>query len=577
MEAGRPGFSDRVARRLHFAHEGARLWADYLPLARRDVLAASLALNLTSLALPLVVLQVYDRIIPHRAFSTLSLLIVGLLLALILDAVLRMARSLIAGWAGAQYEHAAGMQAVARILKADLDSIEAVPAGKHLDRLSSIDPVRDFYASQASLALVDIPFAVLFLGLLGLIAGSLVIVPTLLMVVFAAAALWVGHHLRQALAARSMLDDRRYNFIIEVLSGIRTVKALAMERLMQRRYERLMESCAGAGHDVGYWSGIAQGVGALFGQATMVIVASIGSLYVIDGRISVGALAACTLLAGRTVQPVLRALGIWTRFQSIRIAEGQLAEVSALAPETGTDGHRPPAPPIETLCLANAQVHFAGAAAPVLDAVDLTVARGRLIAIQGRNGSGKSTLLWALMAGVPLSRGQVLLNGQAAALFDLASMRRQIAYLPQRAVLFQGTVLDNLTGFAGHDHEEEALRLAAVLGLDAVFARLPDGFETIVGNSAVNTIAAGVTQRIAMVRALVRRPRVILFDEANSGLDMAADERLKHLLLAAREDAGVVMVTHRPSLLRVADEIHELRDGRLATLAPAPRREGAMP
>lgn len=547
--------------RLNLSQEGSSLWHAYIPLARKDVLAASLALNLTSLALPLVVLQVYDRIIPHQSFATLSLLIIGLAAALVLDAVLRMARSFMAGWAGAKFEHAAGVRSVKRILSANLHDIEAVPAGKHLDRLSSIDPVRDFYASQASLALVDLPFALLFLGLLGFIAGSLVVVPTLLMLAFGLVAVMVGHKLRHALSERAELDDRRYNFIIEVLSGIRTVKGLAMERLMQRRYERLMESCARAGHDVGFWSAMAQGVGSSFSQATMVVVASIGSLYVMDGRISVGALAACTLLSGRTVQPVLRALGIWTRFQSIRIAEQRLAELESL--ESEQDIESKGAPPIQTVQLKGAQIRFPGAGEPLFNNADLELCIGEVVAIRGNNGAGKSTLLWALMGGMPLEAGQLLFNGEPIAHYDLSALRQQIAYLPQRAVLFNASALDNLTGFGGPAVEDEALRLASALGLDAVFAKMPEGYETILGNASVNAVAAGVIQRIAIVRALVRRPRLILFDEANSALDMTADEQVKRLLFAAREDAIVVMVTHRPSLLRAADRMIELKDGQL--------------
>lgn len=553
--------------------EGQQLWHAYMPLARKDILAASFALNLTSLALPLVVLQVYDRIIPHQSFSTLSFLVVGLMVALLLDALLRTARSYIAGWAGAKFEHAAGMKAVNQILHADLSEIEATPAGKHLDRLSSIDPVRDFYASQASLALVDLPFAFLFLGLLGLIAGSLVFVPAALMLIFGLAALWVGQRLRHALEHRSELDDRRYNFIIEVLSGIRTVKGLAMERLMQRRYERLLENCASAGHDVSYWSAIAQGIGSSFAQATMIVVASIGSLYVINGSISVGALAACTLLSGRTVQPVLRALGLWTRFQSIRIAEGRLEEIDGMRMEA--DGETATAPKLNSVSLDRATIHFPGADQPLLKDVNLKAHVGELVAIRGRNGSGKSTLLWALMNGVPLKEGRLLFNGLNADSLDLGELRSQIAYLPQHAVLFNASALDNLTGFGDMAMQQEALRLASLLGLDQVFARLPDGYEAQLGNASVNAVAAGVTQRIAIIRALVRRPRLILFDEANSALDSHADEQVKQLLMASRDDAAVIMVTHRPSLLREADRVYELSDGHLEeTPTGAPRVGG---
>ncbi|GAB4155367.1 MAG: ABC transporter transmembrane domain-containing protein [Sphingomonadales bacterium] len=547
-----------------------KLWREFLPLAQADVLTASLILNLTALALPVVILQVYDRIIPYGATDTLSLLVGGLLAALLLDALLRAARSYLAGWAGARFEHAAGVAAVERILNTNLGRIEAVPAGVHLDRLASVDPVRDFYASQASLVLVDLPFALLFLGFLATIAGSLVLVPLALMLGFGVAALAIGNHLHRALDARAVLDDRRFNFMIEVLGGIRTVKGLAMERLMMRRYDRLMESSAAAGYRVGYLNHLAQSIGTAFSQITMVAVAAIGSLYVMGGQITVGALAACTLLAGRMVQPVLRALGIWSRFQSIRIAETRLSEVEALPAEAVAG--KPAAPAIESLALERATVAFDDAPAPLFTDLSLALRRGRITAIEGRNGAGKSTLLWALMGGIAPKAGRLLVNGTPLADWDLASVRGQIAYLPQWPTLFQGSLLDNLTAFGGEAFEEEALRLAALLGLDAIVRRFPGGYETELGTGTASLVAAGVAQRIAIIRALVRRPRVILFDEANTALDPAADERLKQLLLAAREDLAIALISHRPSLLAIGDQRLLLADG---TLRPKPSADDA--
>ena len=197
---------------------------------------------------------------------------------------------------------------------------------------------------------------------------------------------------------------------------------------MQRRYERLLETCASTGHDVGYWSSIAQGIGSSFAQLTMVVVASIGCLYVIDGQISVGALAACTLLAGRTVQPVLRALGIWTRFQSIRIAKDRLSAVEDMQLEAGHMTEA--APEIRTLALQDATIHFSGDERPLFEKASLVAKRGEMIGIKGRNGSGKSTLLWALMNGVTLQSGKLLYNGENAQKFHLNELRSQMAYLP---------------------------------------------------------------------------------------------------------------------------------------------------
>ena len=286
--------------------------AGLTPIMRPDILVASLFLNVLSLALPMVLLQVYDRIIPNVALQTLTLLIFGLIIVLIIDVILRTARAYLSGWVGAKYEHEMSYRAVEKLLRADMQELGKVSPGVHLDRLSSIDSVRDFYASQAGLALVDLPFVFLFLGLLGYIGGALLIVPVILLVVLSFVAFALGVRLKEALKDDTLWEDRRYSYIIEILTGIHSIKSMAMENLMGRRYEKLMENCSKASYDVIFLSGLSQGIGSIFSQITMVSVASIGSILVINGQITVGALAASTLLAGRTVQPLLRALGIWT-------------------------------------------------------------------------------------------------------------------------------------------------------------------------------------------------------------------------------------------------------------------------
>lgn len=537
------------------------IWQRCLPLLQPDILTATLGINLLSLALPLVVLQVYDRIIPYAALPTLSLLVLGLSAVLILDVILKSARSYLAGWAGARFEHEAGVKAVRKLLGGDLRQVEATPAGVHLDRLSSVEPVREFYASQASLALVDLPFVVLFLGLLTYIAGSLVLVPIVLLLVFGGLAVGIGVQLRGALTNRATWDDRRYNFVIEVLSGIHSIKSLAMERLMLRRHERLMESCAKAGFRVAFLSNLAQGLGSALSQITMAVVAAAGSLYVISGQLSIGALAACTLLAGRAVQPVLRALGLWTRFQAIRIAEERLAELDALDSEqvsTGTSIEK-----IGGIELEKVSFSYAPDSEKVLNEISLRIEPGEMIGIRGGNGVGKTTLLWLLMGGLMPTNGRLRINGQDISELDLAALREKIAYLPQQAILFEGTAMDNITMFRGDGYLTQANELAARLGLDQAFAKMPDGYETKVGSTASSNLPGGVAQRIAVARAMMGAPELILFDEANTALDGPADARLTDLLMSHKGKATMIVVSYRPSLLRLADRRFDLAGGKL--------------
>ncbi|WP_321393405.1 peptidase domain-containing ABC transporter [Emcibacter sp.] len=542
----------------------------FMPILRKDILTASLVLNALSLALPMVLLQVYDRIIPNAALNTLSLLIMGLLGVLVIDILLRTARAYLAGWIGAKYEHDMGCRALERILGSGLQDLEKIPSGVHLDRFGAIDSVRDFYASQAGLTLVDLPFVFLFLGLLGLIGGSLLIVPVCLLIILGVIAFTLGVRLKEAIEKDTIWEDRRYSFIIEVLGGIHSIKSMAMEHLMDRRYEKLLESCSAASYNVIFLNGLAQGIGNIFSQITMVAVASIGSMLVINGDITMGALAASTLLAGRTVQPLLRALGIWTRFQHIQIAQEKLGAIEELQPERAeqaSDIDR-----INSIELKNLSFRYDKNSRHILRDVNLKVDRGQVVGIRGGNGSGKSTLLWALMAGLEPEQGEVLINGKDPALFSTDSLRQKIAYLPQRPVMFQGTILDNLTMFRGDEHIDDALKVAEMMHLDSILARMPDGYETRIGDGAQNELPAGIAQRIAIARTLASEPDVILFDEANSGLDNQSDEDLIRLMTGLKGKCTMVLVSYRPSLLKLADKLYDLQNGQLTPVSPTEKK-----
>ncbi len=535
--------------------------AGFMPILRADILLASLFLNALSLAMPMVLLQVYDRIIPNVALQTLTLLIFGLLVVLIIDVLLRTARSYISGWIGAKYEHEMGIQAVGKLLRADLQALEKVAPGVHLDRLSSIDSVRDFYASQAGLALVDLPFVILFLGLLGYIGGALLVVPVILLLVLSVSAFVLGVHLKEAIENDTIWEDRRYSFIIEVLTGIHSIKSMAMENLMGRRYEKLMENCSKASYQVIFLNGLSQGIGNVFSQITMVAVASIGSILVIDNQISMGALAASTLLAGRTVQPLLRALGIWTRFQHIQIADEKIKSINDTPAERPDDTVN--IEKVDTIELRNVCFQYDQKGHAILNNVNIRLKQGDTIGIRGGNGSGKSTLLWALMGGLRPTSGEILINGEAPETFATDSLRNKIAYLPQRPIMFRGTILDNLTMFRGDRHIDDALKIAEMLKLDQILARMPDGYETVVGDGAQCEIPTGIAQRITIARALAGKPDVILFDEANSGLDTRSDEDLHQMIKQLKGACAIVLVSYRPSLLRMADRLYDLKDGAL--------------
>ncbi|MBM3618106.1 MAG: hypothetical protein FJX23_06110, partial [Alphaproteobacteria bacterium] len=310
-----------------------------LVLPRKDfasVLLASFSANVLALALPLMTLQVYDRILVNGGLSTLAVLGFGVVVAVLAEWMVRVARSYLMGMAGAQFEQMASEEALRRILSADLKRSGSQSAGQYLEGLSAIGRMRDFYAGHLVSSFVDMPFMVIYLALIAYLAGSVVWVPMLLLVLFSMIIWVMGRHMRTLVRQREESDSHRYGRVIEMLSGLHSVKALGLEAKMQRLYERLLIQGSASDYTLSMTNGMANMLGGFMSQIMMVAVVVAGAPLVINGSISMGSLIACLLLAGRLTQPLMRALSLWAHFQEVRLAREQVAALYAL-PKRYTD------------------------------------------------------------------------------------------------------------------------------------------------------------------------------------------------------------------------------------------------
>lgn len=541
-----------------------------------DVLAASIAINLLSLALPIFLLQIYDRIIPNQGLSTLTFFAIGFLCVLIVDAILTLSRAYITGWSGAKLHHAISCAAMDRMLSSQVQAFEANAPGIQLQRLRAIETLRGFYSGQAALLWIDLPFAALFLSLIAVIGGTLVALPIIILAATAGAAIWCGRNLHAALEDRTGNDNRRYNFIIDVLSKIPTVKAIGTESLMVRRYERLQGHSAAATYRSTFYSSMARSAGAMSSQIMMAAVAAYGSTMVIDGTLSIGSLAACTLLAGRAARPLLRLLGVWTQYQTVQIARRQITEVFALPLEHDQPSNAPAlrqdsgaaAKPVSIEMSGVAFRYDSNKSELLFNDLDLDIKPGEIIGITGSNGAGKSAFLHLISGILKPEKGMIKVDGKDIRNDDPALLRSQICYLPQSGTLFEGTILENLTMFQVEDRLAKAFEIATRLGLTDVIARLPEGYDTKVSNGPEDGLPVSIKQRLAIARslALVDHPRIILFDEANALLDPQSDLQLVDLLREYRGSATMVLISHRPKVLDLADRVYSIHDGQMVEM-----------
>lgn len=527
-----------------------------------SVLVASLMINILALGLPVVILQVYDRIIPNQAMESFSLLMSGLIIVIIIDGFLKILRSMILSWEGARFDHRESLHAMNHILDAESTAYSSKPTSFYLDKMNALEKIQEFYSSQSILVAMDLPFVFIFLTLIWVISGPLILIPLVLLAIFYAVSSKVGNHLHAALKQRSTVEERRQNFIVETLTGIHTIKSMAMESLMLRRYERLQKQSAESVCELAKINSTVQGIGATISQLAVVCFASIGSIYVIDGTLTIGALAAGTMLSSRVLQPGLNAMKIWTQFQSVRLAHDKVAELYSIADEKSGDIKTEPG--IDgKIELTNITFKYPTQKENLFEDISLTISAGDSISITGNNGVGKSTLISLLSGFLHPNTGEVKLDGRDIFDYEFEFLRAQIGIVPQHGLLFEGTILENMTLYREGQAIDQAIELSKTLGLDEIITRLPSGLDTQVGGAAVDTLSEGVRQKIIMVRSLVGHPKIMLFDDANANFDIKNDARLHKVAERFKKDKTLVIVSHRPSFLKLCNRHFKLQDKKL--------------
>lgn len=531
------------------------------PTVPAAVYFASFVINLLALALPLSIMQVYDRVIPNRSFATLAWLFVGLAIALVIDFVLKTLRSVLLSWQATRFARNVENEGVARFLRAPNGGFEREPAAVHVNRYGAAAALADYHSGQARLVLIDLPFVGIALLVMAIVGGAMVLVPAILFFGFAALAIGRAREFRRILDARTTQDNRKYDFIAEVLTGIHTVKVMAMEPQMQRRFERLQEAVAKTTMSSISTGQANQTAALLFGSVSQLVVVAVGGSQVINDQLTMGALAACTMLSGQILQPLLRAISLWTEKETV---DHRRAEVKSLLDLPSAEAL------VEIQTSVKGNIRFENVVYRhsndlnhTLAVRDISIAAGAMIGVKGKESSGRTTLLKLMQGEIEPAAGRVTVDGVSTSVPQFAAIRRHIAYVGAVPAIFSGTIMENLTMF-GPEKRDFARKMAQLLGLEATINLLPDGYETKLGEGIGDDLPMSIAQQVNIVRALTSRPRVLALDEANMLLDAIAEPALIKALNVLRGSLTVIVVTHRPSLLALCDHQIALEDGCVA-------------
>ncbi len=536
------------------------------PRLNIEIVLASLVTNLFGLALPLMLLHIFDRVIPRGAHETLLVFSIAGGLICLADFASRLARSHLVLDAGCRYEAETTGLALQHAFDPGVDLMHFRDEG--LDaRFASIGRIRQRFGNDLSMALLDLPFVVLFLAIMtlvspvmGLTAAGVALVSLLVMA-------FCRHRLGNVIRLRRESDMRRRSFLVETLMGMEAVKALGIEQLMQRRYERLMSSAVPLTHHLSAMVSFTQGVAGTLSLVSPVIVAGVGALVVIHGDMTIGGLAAAVLLNARIIQPVLRIEALMSGERDLKQARG---DVDALLSIPRRLSGTVPLTNVREIEVSGLSYTLEGRSEPIFEDVSFTLRKGECISIDGKDGSGRTTLL-SLLAGhaIPAS-GKVMLNGEDLARFHPADLSVLISHITADATLLDGTLLENMSRFEPQRYREAAVRLGSEMGLGAFAASHPKGYGLPVSRNSASSLPKSLRDGALLVSGLVHGPQVVLFDEANRGLDRRVDAALVEVLRRIAPDVIMVLVTYRPSLKALAQRHYNFEGGRLIEQAPAP-------
>ena len=537
---------------------------------KKTILAASIVINLLALAFPLLMLQLYDRILPHQSMDTLGLFAITVGIAIALESITRVARSYTTAWISARFEHKAMMEVAERILVEPLHEFERLGTGAVMENFKSISSLKYHYSGQTYQQLMDLPFTFFYLLIIFILNFWVGLLVTVGYLVFIYITWKMGRHDPELIKQQKMADLRRNNFLNETLSNVHTMKSMSMESLMLRRYERLQEAGARIMSRITYASDMSSGLGNVFSPLMTTLIVALGAYLVITHHLTNGELAACVLLGMRSLAPLQRLGGIWTKFQQdevLRDGLGKTLSMPGLPASTTLNNEGQTASFLEdavpsSLELRNISYEFPCTKSKIFDNLSLKIEAGECLAITGHTGAGLSTLL-QLMAGVLApTEGQILVDGQDISEIDLRKITEQIAYLPQSSQMFEGSLLDNASVFDA-SRVERALNTANALGLGDFVSKMPRGWDSPVGDMATDSLPPGYRQRIAIVRALSNHPNIVLIDDPTSTIDSEGDAVFLRFLESIKGKITLVIVSQRPSYLRLANKTLHLSEGKL--------------
>ena len=529
-----------------------------------EVLGLSAVLQLVGLTWPLMFQVVMDKVLVNQALSTLNLVCVALLLGSVFEALLTGVRNYILAHTTSRMDVELGAQLFRHLLALPLGYFAARRVGDTVTRVRELESIRNFLTGQTLAALLDLVFSLLFIGILCLYSGRLTLVVIASLPAYALISGLFNPVFRRRLNEKFARSADSHSMLVESIAGIETVKALAVEPQFTHRWDQQLAAYVSASLRVTSLANVGQQLVQLTGKLVSVLTLFWGAKLVLAGRLTVGELIAFNMIAQRVATPVMRLAQLWQDFQQVGLSVQRLGDILNVRSERTTS--REALPAIEgEIGFENVQFRYKPDAPLVLKGISLKIPPGQVVGIVGRSGSGKSTLTKLLQRLYLPEQGRITIDGNDLALSDPAWLRRQIGVVLQENVLFNRSIRDNIALTDPGASLDRVIQVAKLAGIHEVITRLPEGYDTRVGDNGLG-LSGGQKQRIAIARALLNDPRILVFDEATSALDYETERVIQNNMQRICAGRTVLIIAHRLSAVQRADRILALDDGQVVEM-----------
>ncbi|SFP02772.1 ATP-binding cassette, subfamily B, HlyB/CyaB [Pseudomonas sp. NFACC24-1] len=519
-----------------------------------EVLLVSFVLQVFALVTPLFFQVVMDKVLVHHGLTTLDVVAIGLLGIMVFESALSGLRTYLFAHTASRIDVELGSRLFRHLLNLPLAYFQARRVGDSVARVRELENIRSFLTGNAITVVLDVLFSVVFIGVMFYYSAWLTLIVLLSLPLYFLVSLIVTPLLRARLQDSFNRGAQNQAFLVETVNGIDTLKSMAVEPQVVRKWEDQIAGYVAAGFKTQNLSAIANESVSFIGKLVTVATLWMGARLVIEGQLTVGALIAFNMMAGRVSQPIMRLAQLWTSFQQTGVSVQRLGDILNTPTELSQTA-RSALPSLQGHIEFD-QVHFRYRldGSEVLRGVSVQIQAGQVIGVVGRSGSGKSTLTRLLQRLYVPERGRVLVDGMDLALADVSSLRRQIGVVLQDNMLFNRSIRENIALTDPGCPLENVMHAAKMAGAHEFILELPEGYDTEVGEHGAS-LSGGQRQRIAIARALIGNPRILIFDEATSALDYESERVIQQNMQSICAGRTVIIIAHRLSAVRDAHRI----------------------